>query len=201
VRDQVREFAGHLGLHDSLVADLELAAGLHDVGKADRRFQRMLAGGSEMRLALQKEPLAKSSGEARDHAARTLARLRAGYRAGYRHELLSVAMIGAAPEALESAHDRDLVLHLVGSHHGWCRPFARASDDGAQLEVVLDLDGLVLRADAAHGLARIDSGVADRYWSLVERYGWWGLAWLEAILRLADHRASAQPLAYQEPKV
>jgi CRISPR-associated endonuclease/helicase Cas3 len=190
VREQTRRFAVHAGLGEAVAFDLALAASLHDVGKADRRFQQMLAGGSEVRLALQREPLAKSAGDARDLVSRELARVRAGYPRGYRHELLSVAMIERTPGALDGARDRDLVLHLVGSHHGWCRPFAPARDHGPHLDVGLELDGLVLRGDAAHGLARLDSGVADRFFDLVERYGWWGLAWLEAIVRLADHRAS-----------
>jgi CRISPR-associated endonuclease/helicase Cas3 len=186
----VRRFARNLHLEPDLVSDLELAASFHDVGKADPRFQQMLLGGNEVRLALQDQPLAKSSGPVLHAGPREQARRRSGYPDGYRHELLSVAMLHGTPGALDGAKDRDLVLHLVGSHHGWCRPFAPAVDPGPPREVEFDLGNHLLRGDAAHGLARLDSGVADRFWELVERYGWWGLAWLESIVRLADHRAS-----------
>ena len=189
--DDVREVAGtfatNLGFPREIGEDVALAAWLHDIGKADPRFQRMLMGGSEVRASLQRELLAKSNGEARDAGAREVARTRAGYPRGYRHELLSVAMLD---DVAIPAHDRDLVLHLVGSHHGWCRPFAPAVDPGPSLHVELDLEGQKLHADAAHSMARLDSGVAERFFDLIERYGWWGLAWLEAVMRLADHRAS-----------
>ena len=39
-----------------------------------------------------------------------------------RHELASLAMIESNDALLSVAHDRDLVLHLIGTHHGWGRP-------------------------------------------------------------------------------
>lgn len=187
-----RTFARNIQLPDAIGDDLAIAARLHDIGKADPRFQQMLHGGSSVRAAASRQLLAKSRGDASDRAARQQARQRAGYPAGYRHELLSVAMLRDNMNALSTAHDPDLVLHLVGSHHGWCRPFAPALGHGASLKVDFLFEGTQFSSDAAHGLASLDSGVAERYWLLTERYGWWTLAWFETLVRLADHRASEE---------
>ena len=40
-----------------------------------------------------------------------------------RHEISSVALVQSSPAVLSFAHDPDLVLHLVGTHHGYGRPF------------------------------------------------------------------------------
>jgi CRISPR-associated endonuclease/helicase Cas3 len=189
-----RRFGRSLGLAPALAADLALAAWLHDVGKADPRFQIWLMGGSEVGAAGLAEPLAKSAYPATDREARELARRRAGYPRGYRHELLSLAMIEQASEVAARAHDLDLVLHLVASHHGWCRPFAPPVDDPSDLPVSLEHGGdgstVRLSGHTRHRKARLDSGVAERFWRLDARYGRWTLAWLEGLLRLADHRAS-----------
>jgi len=193
VKSWAERFVRSLGLAEPVARDVALAAWLHDVGKADPRFQCLLLGGSEVRLANLRVPLAKSAATAHDVAATRVAQARAGYPTGYRHELLSVAMVQHHSDVLAQANDADLVLHLVGSHHGWCRPFPPLSEDPAPLHVTLeDHGGVKLEANSAHGLARLDSGVADRFWSLQQKYGWWGLAWLEALLRLADHRASEE---------
>ncbi len=184
------DFARSAGLSEPLVDDIVLAAWLHDIGKADPRFQLMLHGGDPVRHAVATALLAKSDIPAADQAARARARRLARYPQGARHEVLSAALACAAARLRERATDWDLVLHLVASHHGHCRPFAPPVPDPQPTDVEVAVQGEILRTSSAHGLARLDSGVADRFWRLVRRYGWWRLAWLEAILRLADHRAS-----------
>lgn len=187
-----RDFALRCGLPQREARAVELAARLHDIGKVDPRFQRLLHAGSELKALCATEPLAKSRIVSEERAARARAQERSGYPKGARHELASVALLQANPWLLGDADGElaELVLHLVGSHHGECRPFAPAVAEPSPVPLAYEAAGGIAKASSDHGLARLDSGVAERFWRLVERYGWYGLAWMEAMVRLADHRQS-----------
>lgn len=204
-----REYATHCGLGGWLAEHVALAAWLHDIGKADRRFQVMLRGGSEIEYFKDETPWAKSAMSPGARAARKLARERSGYPGGgYFHAVQSVAMLDgqktALTEWLEKGDstkepDLDLVLHLVASHHGECRPFAPVVVDSAPIKISLaghssSVFGKIDFSEVPSNpeLHRLDSPLADRFWTLVAKYGWQELCWLEAILRLADHRASEE---------
>jgi CRISPR-associated endonuclease/helicase Cas3 len=177
---KAQAFAG--GLPPKLRNTLERAAALHDIGKADPRFQAWLRGGNPVKL---NELIAKSKGSGQNRAAMESARKMAGYPKGARHELMSVAMLAGDAKETDDI-DFELLLHLVASHHGRCRPFAPVVEDVEPVEVRYG----GWRAGSKHGLERVGSGVSERFWRLTSRYGWYGLAYLEAVLRLADQRES-----------
>jgi len=189
-----RSLAERCGLPAAVVNDLALAGALHDIGKADPRFQVVLHGGDEIEAA-SGVPLAKSAGGPSDAGARARARARANLPAGFRHESASVALLTHTANGgtlLTGCGDPDLVLHLVASHHGYARPFAAIEDHRGQraITVSVTVGHVTVTAPGDHGMDALGSGVSDRFWRLQRKYGWWGLAWLEAILRLADHRRS-----------
>lgn len=196
-----RRSADACGVGGARAVDLVAAARWHDLGKADPRFQVLLTGGDEVAAALLDEPLAKSGLRPLDRPAFRRARERAGYPPGGRHEFLSAALLAHTPDALKDVADAELVLHLISSHHGYGRPLAPVALDPDPISVDVTDEGLTFRASSDHQAYRLDSGVTDRFWRMQRRYGWWGLAWLEALLRLADHRRSEEEEQEGEPCV
>ena len=95
---------------------------------------------------------------------------------GYRHELGSLPCVEAHNDFMAlGTDDQDFVLHLIAAHHGFARPLIRTSglDDAPPSQ--------------AEGRAL---SVALRFAKLSRRWGPWGLAWWEALLRAADQTAS-----------
>lgn len=181
VGHRAEEFAARLGLSSALASDLTLAGELHDLGKVDARFQAQMVGHDAVRLAMQVAPLAKSL-----RGVRT----RRDAWPPVRHEVASVALAQSADDVLSRAHDPDLVLHLVATHHGRGRPLPRIVRDDCPQSLRYDVGGVVLSTRTDFSETPLALDMADRFWRLCAKYGHHGLAWLEAILRLADHRQS-----------
>lgn len=172
VAERARWLAGRLALTGDLADALDVAGRHHDDGKADPRFQVRLRGSNGG------APWAKGDAPS-PYAARRRER-RAGLPPGWRHEQRSVS--DAWPQ-IQSEDDPELVARLIGTTHG----FGRAGFPHVAADLLGDSE-----ADA---VARelFDEG---RWDELIEsthrRYGLWGCAYLEAVLRAADGRVSAE---------
>ncbi len=193
VLDEVKRFVNLCRVADeSIRLDLEQTATLHDLGKCDRRFQALL---HRDRVAAAAGPvLAKSCTMLTTTRERDRERKIAGVPVGWRHELLTLSLLVDANNGdglLDGAAHRELVLHLIATHHGYCRAIAPLIDDPAPPPATISWKGQVLRTDNQRNWVRLDSGITDRFWRLPREFGWFGLAYMEALFRLADHRASA----------
>ena len=93
---------------------------------------------------------------------------------GYRHEFGSLL---DAAQALEAYPEADLVLHLIAAHHGWARPHFR--DSAMDYERYGEDDNTKAAFETLQRFERLQC-----------RFGRWGLAWLESLLRCADVLAS-----------
>lgn len=179
-----KSIADRIGLAADLAEVIELAGQFHDVGKADLRFQRWLdPDGSCV------EPVAKSK---RPRSQWGTDRTGAGWPKGGRHEDLSARLVlswirsGASDLHLELA---DLLVHLVISHHGRGRPLVEPVQDNTASSVNYVFNGSKITAPA--DLSIVDWDQPSRFRRLNEKYGPWGLALLESIVRQADHLVSA----------
>lgn len=169
---------------------LKSAAYWHDIGKLDERFQIWLRGGDEL-AAAGGEPLAKSQDVVASPARRRWLREASRLPEQFRHEMLSMQLAERYMPVCDDEALDSLALHCVAAHHGYGRPFAPVSQDPEPPAVEGHHDGVDIRMDVdtcgslppPHSPA---SGLAERFWRLNRRYGWWGLAYLEAIVRLGD---------------
>jgi len=160
-----------LPLPDELRKAIVIAARFHDYGKRRLLFQTIV-GNTDSNILLAKSGRKEQSYSPNEH---------------YRHEFASLMdarhefQVGA--EFRELSQDlKELVLHLVAAHHGRGRPHFPAKED---------YDPEATEKDISIAAAQ----VPPRFARLQRKYGRWGLAYLESLLRAADYAASANPSA------
>ncbi|MEX2281205.1 MAG: CRISPR-associated endonuclease Cas3'' [Gemmatimonadota bacterium] len=195
------------------------AARWHDVGKAHEAFQTMLrtahrnATGADLGEAL----WAKSGSMPDPATGQPRKPGRPNYwiageakpRRHFRHELAS-ALAWLARH--DGEPDADLIAYLIATHHGKvrlslralpketeppdARMFARGVWDGDSLPEVRFEDGETLPMTILHlDLMRLGEGPRGASWTtrtqrLLKIHGPFRLAWLEALVRIADWRAT-----------
>jgi len=210
VTDDVRMLGRLLDLDPDRQRMLETAARWHDIGKAHEAFQRGIGADPDDRDG----PWAKSDGRGRPDYHLLDTEGRKTSRRYFRHELVSMLAWLEHAGPVASPEERDLIAYLIAAHHGRVRmglralpgenepaeperSFARGVWDDDRLPA-LDLGGETipetrLRLD----LMRLGVGPQGASWSerthrLLDEVGPFRLAWLEALLRIADWRASAR---------
>jgi len=151
-----------LGLGDIEKSAVISAAKWHDLGKHRQIWQRSISNMNYPEIVL-----AKSGGS-----------MNSADLSNYRHELGSVIEVSADEEfkslPLEA---QDLTLHLIAAHHGRARPHFSADE-------VFDPEKT---EEDARNAAR---ETPRRFAQLERKYGRWGLAFIESLVRAADILAS-----------
>lgn len=193
VRAELQAFLDGIGLPPSARASLLIAANVHDHGKADPRIQAFYRRGT---TPIGAPLIAKSEFGTRDPRTSRIAARLAGLPSGLRHEIASVAVLAdafASGEVSKDGLDPDLALHLVGTHHGLGRPVPRVPEGGLparRFRVEAAGIGGTAVGDGSDGWQGGDW--LERFWRVIERYGPWGTAYLEALLVRADRVVSAR---------
>ena len=191
VGECAQRWARAIGLPEDVVGDIAAAGAYHDAGKAElAAFQAALRMNEEsgwLTFVEEGEDGEEDTGLVRPLAKSALPRrlwrrstMLAGVPWGWRHEAASARVFDeAVASGVLQPHDHELVRHLVLAHHGFYR---------GPGPVCLQNDGVnepYLDPASPRWAAQIES-----FHRLNERYGPYGLALAEAVLRLADWEVS-----------
>ena len=169
VTQRATSIASQSEISDALKQALVLAAKHHDLGKRRTQWQRDIGNPEPTNW------LAKSG---KDKTGKLMARREL---IPYRHEFGSLVDVEAQADFLDlSDEQKDFVLHLIASHHGYSRPHFPA-------DLVIDPEA------GGKDLEALAAQIPTRFARLQRKYGRWGLAYLESLLRAADYAASANP--------
>ncbi|MGA2059774.1 MAG: type I-U CRISPR-associated helicase/endonuclease Cas3 [Thermoguttaceae bacterium] len=171
----VERFVENLYVQDDIKKALILAARFHDSGKMRAVFQRIL-GNQGYDADAPYTAWAKSGSKQR----------RLGLSEDYRHEFGSLLDIESNVEFGELSDDmKDLVRHLIAAHHGRARPHFPADE--------------AFDPESAEKLSiEASQDVPRQFARLQRKYGRWGLAFIESLLRASDWAASAEPSEFVE---
>ncbi len=174
VERETAKIVDKLSLPEGLKSAIQLAAKFHDHGKRRNKFQLILGN-----MDYPQRILAKSGNKRRGVLPED-----------YRHEFGSLldieqALSDAEVSAVKAGEHWDLVLHLIAAHHGRARPHFPHDE-------VFDWEHDPATAN------RLAAEVPRRFARLQRKYGRWGLAYLESLLRAADWAASAKPSKFEE---
>ena len=183
-----------VGLDSTMVEDLRIAGEYHDEGKKDERFQKLLRNDRE---TVDERLRAKSRfflSRSREQELRNMYELH-----GWRHEQRSVAEFEYACKSCDrlktmSEVDKQLIERLIGTSHGHGRAAFRHGTAYLLPRKKFDILNVSLELGEI-SKCLFDSG---KWETLIDRtnqrYGFWGISYLEALLRAADITCSKEGL-------